>query len=365
MIICPRSRRWLVEPNQPKNHNRLLSVSVPGKALLFGEYGVMRGGEAVVVPLPAYRMGLSISFSAPEEKPVHHFVSRFLPERLALDQSELEGLLLSESESELRNFACYLSGFREYLSKSAVAAEVNASFAPSLGFGTSSALLACFHIALSEFVYAKKGSAQLEIKNYWQRLYDSLLRLQGHGSGYDVAVQAWFALCCSDQRSTSLLRFKNLSHGQALSFNGFEPEIARISVESNDLRQFGCFVETGVRSDTRAVLRSAMRKVLPEEFFAAQSDFARQFLQNPTSAQARRLCREASALARRSELLPQRTEIEIFVSECERLDIPWKTMGAGHGDCLWVMASRSAIESIIRKISAQSLKVRHAFEDEQ
>jgi len=354
-----------VEPIQQKNHNRLRAISVPGKALLFGEYGVMRGGDAVVVTLPEFRMALDFSFASGEEDASHQFASDFLSGSIHLKSNQIEEFLALETNDERRNFACYLSGFRAHLVGVSVAAEVVASFSPSLGFGSSSALLACFHIALAEQFFAQSGMAQVGIDKYWQRLFDSLLRLQGRGSGYDVAVQVWSALHFPTQSHARVLQFKNKGYSSALNLNSFEPEISSLSIGQTELRRLGCFVETGVRSDTRSVLKNTLRKELPERFFEAQTALARQFLQDPTSLRAAQLCREAAALALRADLLPQTSEIQNFVAACERAEIPWKTMGAGHGDCLWVMATRSEIDAIIAQISASRMKVSFAFEEEQ
>ena len=357
-----------MESIHQKNHNRSFGVSVPGKALLFGEYGVMRGGAAVVVTLPAYRMGLNFSFVAPESKTdaVHRFVSAFLPEALHLAAHEFETIVAEDAETELRNFACYLSGFREFLTEHSVSAEVLSSFPPSLGFGSSSALLSCFHIALAKKIFGKSGPDQLEIFGYWQRLYDALILLQGRGSGYDVAVQTWAALNSVPAQKALILSYKNKAYGlHQERLNFFEPEVSPVFMDEMQRRLLGCFVETGVRSDTRAVLNKTMRGALPDVFFAAHQEFARQFLLEPTSETAARLCREASALAQAAELLPQTPEVIRFVNECERNRIPWKTMGAGHGDCLWVMAPRAVIEAIVMKSSASGMNVRFAFEEDR
>ena len=336
-----------------------MSVSVPAKAMLFGEYGVLRGGGAVTALLQTHTMKLDFQLSQPvagAECGVL-FESDYLNAPLSIPASKLESFLNSESDSEPRNLACYVSGFEELLSRTHLSARVVESFSPQLGFGTSSALLVAFQTALERFA-ANSLNWQPDTSQhlYWDRLYRALHLLQKKGSGYDVATQSW-ALNQARASAAHVAFFKN----NAASGNGFSPLISEVPLPTVELTQLGCFVQTGVRSDTRRVLQATSASQKLDEFCALQSRWAEDFVAHPTALNASRLCRESSVWARNLGLLAQSEDVLRFVNACDTQGIPWKTMGAGHGDCLWVIASQERICELFSHVRSKALTVSYAF----
>lgn len=349
---------------QPKINNSETIVSVPGKALLFGEYGVMRGGEAVAVCLPNFKMSVDFSFTEAKAEPLYSLASDYLRRTIVVQQSKLGQFLESAEANEERNLACYLSGFSEFLQCVTLSAKVSREFAPSLGFGSSSALLSAFHIALAERFFSSNLAAQLSNSEFWRPLYTSLMSLQeGRGSGYDVALQTWAALNCKQEFAPTVLRFRDAAYGQAGERAVFSPEISVVPMSATELGHMGCFVESGVRSETRRVLQNMEKGKIESGFYEQQKSFAKRFLAEPMLDNAMRLCREASFLALSYGLLPATYSLQSFTRRCDSLGIAWKTMGAGYGDCLWVIANRMHVESIIREIAAPEMIVQFAFED--
>ena len=352
-----------MEANQPKINNSETNVSVPGKALLFGEYGVMRGGEAVAVCLPNFKMSVDFSFREDKVEPSYSLSSDYLSRTIVVERNKLGQLLESVEANEERNLACYLSGFSEFLQCVTLSANVSREFSPSLGFGSSSALLSAFHIALAERFFSPNLIEQLSYSEFWSPLYKSLMRLQGRGSGYDIALQTWAALNCKQEFAPTVLSFRDAAYGQATERAMFSPEISVVPMSAAEMAGMGCFVESGVRSETRRVLQNMEKKKIESAFYEQQTSFAKRFLAEPVLDNVTRLCREASNLALSYGLLPATDSLQSFTRRCDSLGIAWKTMGAGYGDCLWVIANRAQVESMISEISAPEMSVQFAFED--
>lgn len=348
---------------KPSNNNFKSVISVPGKALLFGEYGVMQGGSAVAVSLPQYRMDVEFSFMRSEGEIKHSLESDYFPQPVTILHDQIAMHLNSNQDSEERNLACYLSSYVNKLDRCCVQAEVTRSFSPSLGFGSSSALLSAFGIALYQRWSVKSAEEILEDKTFWQNLFDSLVMLQRRGSGYDIALQSWCSIRETAQCKSGAFAFRNVAYEPRCTPQQFEPLISRLQIPEEEYQSLGCFVETGVRSETRIVLRDMENKYGISDFCEKQSAIASLFIENPCLKTAQTLCREASDLSKAMGLLPTNLKLNHFVNECDKYGISWKTMGAGFGDCLWVLAERSCIESLAKRIDASELKVRFAFED--
>lgn len=340
-----------------------VSHPIPGKALLFGEYGLLAGGPAAVVTLPQYKFQLQFEMQDSAADTCQYILkSDFLDTDVALTANDLQAGPTPEWSDETSNLFCYLSSYTKELHERSLTLCVTESFSPTLGFGSSSAMQAAVHLYFASMKYGHNVHVSQLDQTFWTSVYMTLQRLQGRGSGYDVAVQIVAALQPQPER-VSLLSFRNHSFHSDLHKNGFTPVIAAMPVSETELRQLGCFVETGVRSDTRQVLRQTSRSYFSAKFYAQQKELAEAFIANPTFSTASQLCSVAAELACDFGLLPQCGEVQTFVALCRKEGIPWKTMGAGFGDCLWVLAERSVIETLLRRHKLSRLTVRTSFED--
>ncbi|MEN9824363.1 MAG: hypothetical protein RI953_108 [Pseudomonadota bacterium] len=340
---------------------RRLSLSVPGKGMLFGEYGVMSGGVAAVAALHTRRMSLDFTV-CPSAKSEVIFQSDFLAGSVIVEPSQTARLLESTERSEQRNLACYVAGWEAWLADKKLLVRVTESFSPELGFGSSSALLVAFQMALFRLSKQPADSRSLieptPDTDFWQRIHAALIRLQRKGSGYDLGIQtAALHMPIQSGESASLFGFRN----QGFNRNVFAPEVKPIALTNSELSLLGCFVQSGVRSDTRAVLAETQKIQNSNEFCSRQDEWARSFCSEPTFKNARRMCLEASKLALEYGLLPAAPDLLNFVRLCDREGVAWKTMGAGHGDCLWVLATRREVEELILRSSASSMSVAFSF----
>lgn len=362
MTTCPLSLRWQKTVKENSQGCYTSSYRVPAKALLFGEYGLLRGGCAAVVLLPQY--GFRLSFMVKKSVALEQsYVLRsdFFTEDVTLSRSLLnseEQIGLSE---EQRNLCSYLSQYRNELLNSTLFIEILEAYSPALGFGSSSAIQSAIHLFFARLNMPEEIQFEQLGTEFWAKAFRTLQTLQGRGSGYDVAVQIFGALH-SKLDSPCLLSFRNegLAH---VAGDSFFPKVSQLAIDSCELRKFGCFVETGVHSNTRAVLKETQGRRFDDFFFSAQKELAHKFIADPCVDSAAQLCRVASGISLQYGLLPMTHELLCFTDTCREANIPWKTMGAGFGDCLWVLASRAQIDEILRQNNTTGLKVSYAFED--
>jgi mevalonate kinase len=350
----------MVHPNLSDSSTlNSIVLEVPAKAMLFGEYGVLHGGGAVAALLPShcFRIEFQLSDEIHSSDSGVEVESRFFNESVWLPSAMIQNFSLLPKDSESRKISCYVSGFADQLKKRKLKVRVLGSFSSSLGFGSSSALIVAFQKALAHFFGAMNGvsSSRSDIADP-EKLYQALLDLQGKGSGYDVAVQSW-AVEQKKLLSPAVTFFRN----KAFAERRFAPEVSEIDIPPSELKRLGCLVRTGVTSDTTRVLKSTAALQNNIDFCAAQSLFAEQFRNSPTAENAIDLCRKSALTAQQTGLLPSTPDITRFVRTCDHENIAWKTMGAGHGDCLWVLAPEVRVAEIIREIKAESLSVSFAF----
>ncbi len=363
MITCRLSLRWQKTVKESNRFHVKSLQTVPAKALLFGEYGLLKGGAAAVVLLPNFKFRVQFSIGHDD------FIERnctlrsdFLSRDVTLNDNSLRFGDSSKLTGEQRNLYCYLSQHQCALADSSLLAEIIESYSPAYGFGSSSAILTAFHL----FFESLTSSAALEFtqlsREFWRKVYASLRLLQGRGSGYDVASQVYGALLGAVHEPL-FLSFNN--QGQTIE-NGiyeFLPEVSRLRISHDELKRFGCFIETGIHSDTRAVLKSAHIQNLDRAFFDSQKFFASTFVKDPSYTTAAELCLAASQVAIKYGLLPQSPALKRFTKMCTQARLPWKTMGAGYGDCLWVMATRDELNELLKEPGVSGLNIRFAFED--
>ncbi|NBX15895.1 MAG: hypothetical protein EBR09_00865 [Proteobacteria bacterium] len=331
---------------------RTIVVKVPAKAMLFGEYGVLRGGAAVTAILPAhsFRVGFTLTDAHETADCGIEFESALFSESVVVQAELLGNPECFPANSDHRKLCCYVTGFADRLKNKKLKVRVLESYSPALGFGSSSALIVAFQRALGYFFNTPENDVTP------QNLYRSLLNLQGKGSGYDVAAQSW-AVAQDQTDSPRVTYFRNTG----FAGGEFVPEVNQIPVSLSELKKLGCFVRTGVLSDTTAILKQTSQLQNLNEFCALQSECASRFLSMPTAENAAELCRRSAVSAQQAGLLPESADVIDFVRALEQENIAWKTMGAGHGDCLWVVESGRRIEEILRRTDSKALSISFAF----
>ncbi|MCA2959053.1 MAG: hypothetical protein IOD12_02290 [Silvanigrellales bacterium] len=174
---------------------RSTRVRVPGKALLFGEYGLLAGsgGPGIVLTLPqtSFLVRVEVVSVSLHAVPFLEVKSAFLgPEGLcaSLERWQTwcdEGARTQGGfSSHERYFFSVLFPFRDALAHAGLAVRVAVleAFSPSLGLGSSSALLVGVHEGLRRLVPLGPHDA-------FEAALKSIHLYQGRGSGYDAQVQ--------------------------------------------------------------------------------------------------------------------------------------------------------------------------------
>lgn len=159
-----------------KNKNSI-TVSAPGKLLLFGEHAVVWGKPCIVTAVDK-RVRIKIErtndkfiwIEAPEVK-INGY-KKSLPE-LHNGKSAKEVEFIEEA---VRLF------FKKYNVKSGLRIETQSEFSSQFGFGSSSAVTACTLLALAR-LFAKK----ITKRDLFKLGYEVVLKIQKVGSGFDLA----------------------------------------------------------------------------------------------------------------------------------------------------------------------------------
>src|SRR3989344_8101277 len=163
-----------------------ITVSAPGKLMLFGEHAVVYGRPCIVTAV-GQRMKITIQLTnnpvfqldAPDvdiknyQKSMDQLGTRDIPKGAKFVEVAVKNFL-NQNPSSLRAKRSNLYSGIKVTTKS----EFNSKF----GFGSSSASTVCVIKALSE-LFGKK----LTDKQIFDLSYKTVLDIQGKGSGFDVA----------------------------------------------------------------------------------------------------------------------------------------------------------------------------------
>ncbi len=341
-------------------------VFVPAKAMLWGEYGVLHGGPAVAVSIPQISFELHVIARKIPEKVLSEdtfalsVFSDFFPTgKLFLSRSQIETAFPAASRDE-KFFAGICFPWSHVFDSWSVDIYVKRSFSPALGFGSSSALLVALHRTLARLAW---GTPLIQNENvFWNGVFESLRRVQSGGSGYDVAVQN-ASMCFVDadgvgncEGGAGCCGLRVWEYWRKLDV----PHVSPLVVDN--LAGFGVFLASHVYSDTRQALRTQGESA---DFALKHESIAREFLNKPTAQSLSSLMKLARDVGRAQGIIPQNFHPGDFAKLCSILDnlgVPWKHMGSGKGDCLWVLASREDLGGVFHPVTHKMLSQEVVFD---
>ncbi len=340
------------------------NVKVPAKGMLFGEYGVLSGYPAVAVTFPECHFQIDFEWhNASPDRPALEVESAFLPENSLHIQTEflneLQRMKVQNDVPFLRHlyphslrhqcfFTALLFPYLHLFQTHSLKVCIRNSFAPELGFGSSSALLAAFHQVLygahekgCEKSFAQDGNFlqdMLSSENFWHKIWTSLAMAQGGGSGYDVACQ----LAAGQSAGTQMWVYEK----------GLVPKIRQIPhVQAGKKIDLGVFLATGICSDTALEIQNFRKNALKSaDFSKRHGKIALDFLENPCNEVLPELMRRSREISFEQGILPlpeNETRFGRLQNELLKNNISYKSMGAGAGDCLWVLASQQQINALL------------------
>ena len=307
------------------------TYKIPAKGMLFGEYGVLFHSPAVALTFYQEFFLIQLSLSKIFSDKIENNKTQIQIKSSFYEQGKLEFFLNSNPTQEQQFFHSLFLPWASYLEGYCVSLSVLHSFSPRLGFGSSSALIAGVSLGLFEYFFLEKKDA-LQNQLFWDLIRKSIENIQGSGSGYDVGVQ--LASLLSKERGVSCFRFQN-------QLNSSVPIISKIFLPSIHLKSYGCFLKTSVYSETKNILLKNKNSKDKKYFSQLHSNLAENFLQNTCPENLKLLMKESKNIAYDQGLIPENLHFSNLVLKLNGLF--FKTMGAGHGDCLWVFASKEEL----------------------
>ncbi|APJ03091.1 mevalonate kinase [Silvanigrella aquatica] len=327
------------------------NVCIPAKALLFGEYGVLYGGRALAVTFFQDYFQISATLKKQSNNCQIKINSDFFNSQ-SLNISNEQ--FIQENKSPLDRdsffFVNLLKPWHLHLKNWDLEFHIENSFSPSLGFGSSSALIAGFSKILWQMIYNNKD--YLTSTLFWKNVRTSIQNIQGQGSGYDVAVQL-AGSNITDKNVIQFWSFQNQEGSAIPKIESFYPK--------EHISNLGCFIATHIYSDTKKALKKFQSEKNKLNFAAQHSDIANELYNHNSFEDLALAMQKSLKIAQNQEIIP--TESESFNNLLAKLDlfhIPFKTMGAGHGDCIWVLAKKSAL---IQNCQIPEKNISFAFEN--
>ncbi|MBX9704004.1 MAG: hypothetical protein K2X39_07600 [Silvanigrellaceae bacterium] len=311
---------------------------VPAKAMLFGEYGVLFGYPAAAVTFWQEYFEIEAQFTPKQKQknPVE-IESDFFTDKKVFISLEKEF-----HEKKEQFFYSILNEWQEELKNINANFKIHHSFSPSLGFGSSSALIAGINALLQEYFYPEeKKKLTLTI---WQKMYRALLAIQKSGSGYDIAIQFLMAEVKNSNIFLKNSCLKFWKYRIAKEPGGTLPFVEEFTpIEQKE--SYGCFVKTHLYSDTTESLKLFFMDPQGKEKFAYQHGLlALSFFEDSSLKNTTLLMQNSLNIALEQKILLQ--EIKFFLENKILLgehSPRYKTMGAGRGDTLWVLHSQEEL----------------------
>lgn len=329
-----------------------VQIYTPAKALLFGEYGVLLGGKAIVVTF--FDFYFHVSLTLKQQVALNSIIVKskfFENEILQFSLTSSNSLNTIKDNKNLFFFFQLLQPWQEHLNNYQLEIEILHSYSPALGFGSSSAIIASVSKGLWQLFY-NNTEKFLESSLFWEKVRQSLLNIQTSGSCYDVAVQLAASHNNRTKQPTKLWLFQNQK-------NSCIPKIEPFSINI-PIKNLGCFIATQIYSETTHALKIFSQDAKKLDYATKHSAIANKFQDCKNLQEVAALLDNSLALSKEQNIIPKNNnQLNLIIYALNEKKISYKTMGAGHGDCFWVLASK---ETLIKKCFVDANCIPFSFE---
>lgn len=329
-----------------------LYLEIPAKALLFGEYGVLYGGKAIAVTFFSNSFKILIKIKKCNISKFIEIKSDFFEEgQIRFPKEYLASFDLKEKNTNIMFFVNLLKPWGILLTPYKLEIIIEQSFSPSLGFGSSSALIAGISRGLWEFLY--KDNTFLDNPEFWNRVRESILNIQGNGSGYDVAVQLMASQIHQNEKKVGMWIFQNNQNSNVPTIKSF--------ITKENIVKYGCFLSTNIYSDTKKSISSFQNDDNKLNFAKQHAILAENFILNNSIENLKNEMEKSLFIANQQGIVPvENIKFLNLIFRLKTKNISYKTMGAGNGDCLWVLANKSVLT---RECSISENDIPFSFEN--
>jgi mevalonate kinase len=328
-----------------------LHLSIPAKALLFGEYGVLYSGKAIAATFFNTYFHINIHIQKVTQDESISIKSDFFPNKIIqFQRSFLNDKMISLRDRNIFFFFNLLKPWYESLKSYKLEIHIEKSFHPSLGFGSSSALIAGISRGLWQLIY--NNEEYLTHALFWKKIRESIKNIQGNGSGYDIAVQLIASQENHINQKLNLWVFQNNKESDI-------PYIEKL-ISIDNITNFGCFISTNIYSDTTKAIKTFQIEKNKLNYAKQHSEIANWFLLNQTLENLKIGMEKSLKIAKQQGIIPtDNKKFNQLTSTLNFQNIPYKTMGAGNGDCLWVLANK---KKLITECHIPEANIPFAFE---
>lgn len=316
--------------------SKSITVSAPGKLLLFGEHAVVHGFPCIVTAVNQYMECKAEPLSEPilvlgapdvgiekYEKPLDELGNGEIPKGARFVEEALRSVMVSLPASRSR------SGGWSNHDTSGLHLTITSAFKSTVGFGSSSAATICTLKAINEL-----WELNLNPKELFDLSYQAVLAVQGGGSGADLAA--------------ALL-------GGTLLYQLGGKRMEPIGLEINKVSLVIGY--SGTKADTMSMLQIVADRI---EHHPALADVYRQMGQ--LSLEADDALRTANwknvgKLMNRNQQLLDRLGVStskldrMIAAAIEAEAYGAKLSGAGGGDCMIALCSRSTEKQVKEAIA--------------
>ncbi|WP_158996894.1 hypothetical protein [Pigmentibacter ruber] len=307
-----------------------VNVKIPAKAMLFGEYGVLNHGKAIAVTFDQYffKFNIKVSSNFKDSSLIKIKSDFFSSKEIEFSSKELE--LKTPLDKKTLFFIKLLQPWYCYIKNRNIEISILNSYSPSLGFGSSSAIISGIAVAFNSIFLDNKPIFSNPI--FWKNIRQSIINVQGKGSGYDVAVQLAHYLSQSENEPIQFWVFQNQEDSEIPNITKFKPK--------DDINLYGCFLKTNIYSDTKKAIYIFSQDNKKEEFANSHTKLAESFINDSSIKNLNYLMKSAQVIASKQNILPvEETTFNNLIIQLNSYKVTFKTMGAGHGDCLWTLAT--------------------------